>query len=59
MVVKQNKGEVLLLAEKFTCFFDFRDENYDKVKEILSIYKNKEKFDSKNYTKGQFRRGVE
>ena len=39
--------------------FDFRDESYEEVKNIYSIYKNKLKFDSKDYTKGQFRRGIE
>lgn len=39
--------------------FDFRDESYEEVKNIYNIYKNKLKFDSKDYTKGQFRRGIE
>lgn len=39
--------------------FDFRDEGYEEVKNIYNIYKNKFKFDSKDYTKGQFRRGIE
>lgn len=39
--------------------FDFRDESYQEVKNIYNIYKNKLKFDSKDYTKGQFRRGIE
>ena len=39
--------------------FDFRDESYEEVKSIYNIYKNKLKFDSKDYTKGQFRRGIE
>lgn len=39
--------------------FDFRDESYEEVKNIYNIYKNKFKFDSKDYTKGQFRRGIE
>ena len=42
-----------------TIRFDFRDEDYNKVKEVLSIYKKNDKFDTKEYTKGQFRRGVE
>lgn len=39
--------------------FDFRDESYEEVKNIVSIFKNKEKFDTNNYTKGHYRRGVE
>ena len=39
--------------------FDFRDESYEEVKNIYNIYKNRLKFDSKDYTKGQFRRGIE
>ena len=39
--------------------FDFRDESYDDVKNIYNIYKNKLYFDSKDFTKGQFRRGIE
>lgn len=39
--------------------FDFRDESYNEVKNIISIYKNNEKYDKKYYTKGQFRRGIE
>ncbi len=39
--------------------FDFRDESYEEVKNVYNIYKNKLKFDSKDYTKGQFRRGIE
>ena len=40
-------------------WFDCRDESYEEVKNIYNIYKNKLKFDSKDYTKGQFRRGIE
>ncbi|EKY24008.1 DUF3656 domain-containing protein [Clostridium celatum] len=39
--------------------FDFRDENYDEVKRILSIYKNNMTYEKKEFTKGQFRRGIE
>lgn len=39
--------------------FDFRDESYEEVKKVISIYKNNEAYDKSNYTKGQFRRGIE
>ena len=39
--------------------FDFRDESYEDVKKVYNIYKNKLSFDGKDYTKGQFRRGIE
>ena len=39
--------------------FDFRDESYDEVKKVYNIYKNNLDFESKDYTKGQFRRGIE
>ena len=39
--------------------FDFRDETYKEVKNVISILKNGDAFDSKEYTKGHYRRGVE
>lgn len=39
--------------------FDFRDETYDEVCEIISIYKNNIEYNKNNFTKGQFRRGIE
>ena len=39
--------------------FDFRDETYKEVKNVISILKNGDDFDSKEYTKGHYRRGVE
>ena len=39
--------------------FDFRDESYEEVKKVISMYKNNESYDKSNYTKGQFRRGIE
>ena len=39
--------------------FDFRDENYEEVKKVINMYKNNESYDKSNYTKGQFRRGIE
>ena len=39
--------------------FDFRDESYDEVKKVINMYKNNEEYDKSNYTKGQFRRGIE
>lgn len=39
--------------------FDFRDESYDEVKKVINMYKNNEAYDKNNYTKGQFRRGIE
>lgn len=39
--------------------FDFIDETYKEVKNVISILKNGDAFDSKEYTKGHYRRGVE
>lgn len=39
--------------------FDFRDESYEEVKKVINMYKNNEDYDRSNYTKGQFRRGIE
>lgn len=39
--------------------FDFRDESYEEVKKVVNMYKNSEVYDKSNYTKGQFRRGIE
>ena len=39
--------------------FDFRDESYEDVKKIINMYRNNEVYDKSNYTKGQFRRGIE
>ena len=39
--------------------FDFRDESYEEVKKVINMYKNSEAYDKSNYTKGQFRRGIE
>lgn len=39
--------------------FDFRDESYEEVKKVINMYKNNENYDRSNYTKGQFRRGIE
>ena len=39
--------------------FDFRDESYENVKKIINMYRNNEVYDKSNYTKGQFRRGIE
>ena len=39
--------------------FDFRDESYEEVKKVINMYKNSEAYDRSNYTKGQFRRGIE
>lgn len=39
--------------------FNFRDETYKEVKNVISILKNGDAFDSKEYTKGHYRRGVE
>lgn len=42
-----------------TLRFDFRDECYDEVKQVINMYKNNKDYDKSNYTKGQFRRGIE
>lgn len=42
-----------------TLRFDFRNETYDQVKNIIKIYKCNEEFEKKDFTKGHFRRGVE
>ena len=42
-----------------TLRFDFRDETYKEVTNVISILKNGDDFDSKEYTKGHYRRGVE
>ena len=39
--------------------FDFRDETYNEVKDVLNMYLGKTEYDKANYTKGQFRRGIE
>ncbi|MBQ5695954.1 MAG: U32 family peptidase [Clostridium sp.] len=39
--------------------FDFRDESYEDVIKVLNMYRNSEDYDRSNYTKGQFRRGIE
>ena len=39
--------------------FDFRDETYNEVKNVLNMYVGKMEYDKANYTKGQFRRGIE
>lgn len=39
--------------------FDFRDESYEQVKNIINIYINNKEFDKKDFTKGHFRRGIE
>ena len=39
--------------------FDFRDESYKDVIKVLNMYRNSEDYDRSNYTKGQFRRGIE
>lgn len=39
--------------------FDFRDESYEDVKNILEIYINNKEVDKKNFNKGHFRRGIE
>jgi putative protease len=38
---------------------DFRDESYEEVINILNLYINNKEFDSKDFTKGHFRRGIE
>ena len=35
------------------------EEIYDEVKKVITMYKNNEEYDKSNYTKGQFRRGIE
>ena len=39
--------------------FDFRDESYEEVKKVITMYRNNESYDKSKYTKGQFRRGIE
>ena len=39
--------------------FDFREETYNEVTNVLNIYVGKMEYDKANYTKGQFRRGIE
>lgn len=38
---------------------EFRDENYEEVKKILRMIKGEELINSKEYTKGHYRRGIE
>ena len=42
-----------------TLRFDFRDESYEEVKNVYNMYLGKMEYDKSNYTKGQFRRGIE
>ena len=42
-----------------TLRFDFRDESYEEVKNVYNMYLSKMEYDKSNYTKGQFRRGIE
>ena len=42
-----------------TLRFDFRDESYEEVKNVYNMYLGKIEYDKSNYTKGQFRRGIE
>ncbi|WP_066893011.1 DUF3656 domain-containing U32 family peptidase [Clostridium nigeriense] len=38
---------------------EFRDENYNEVKKVFRMLKGEEKINSKDYTKGHYRRGIE
>ncbi len=38
---------------------EFRDEDYEEVKKVLGMIKGKEIINSKEYTKGHYRRGIE
>lgn len=38
---------------------EFRDENYNEVKKVFRMIRNEEVINSKEYTKGHYRRGIE
>ena len=42
-----------------TLRFDFRDESYEEVINVLNIFRKGMKYDSKEFTKGHYRRGIE
>ena len=38
---------------------EFRDESYNEVKKVFRMIRNEEEINSKEYTKGHYRRGIE
>ena len=42
-----------------TLRFDFRDESYEEVINVLNIFRKGMKYESKEFTKGHYRRGIE
>lgn len=38
---------------------EFRDESYNEVKKVFKMIRNEEEINSKEYTKGHYRRGIE